>query len=218
MARLSPESEMQNKRQAIRLAAIRLFSTRGFAGTSTRELCRAAGVTKPVLYHYFASKEGLFQQLVEEALADYGEGITRAAEAEESAEERFVAVVWNDFRFTRREPELLRLLYRVVFAGEPVVHAQTVVASAMQEMQVLLEIAHRGVSDGEWLGSPEEIALSVLGLSHIQTLRYLVGGEGRLSQAQARRCVEVALRGCAIAQAPPPRGRVAAQGQGQSKR
>jgi AcrR family transcriptional regulator len=215
VAQPSSNSDIHGKRQAIRRAAIRLFSTRGFAGTSTRELCHAAGVTKPVLYHYFANKEALFRQLIEEALSDYREGTVRAGAAGGSAEDRFVEVVWNDFKFTRKEPELLRLLYRVVFAGEPAVPAQTVVASAMQEMEVLLEVARQGIRQGEWLGSPDEIALSVLGLSHIQTLRYLVGGEGRLSLAQARRCVEIALRGCATMPAASGRARTAAP---QSKR
>lgn len=210
MSRTSQNSNMHGKRQAVRQAAIRLFSTRGFAGTSTRELCRAARVTKPVLYHYFKSKEALFRQLIEEALNDYCEGMLRAARTAGSVEERFVQVVWNDFKFTRKEPELLRLLYRVVFAGEPAGHAQTVVGSAMQELEVLLVIARQGIRSGEWLGSPEEIALSILGLSHIQTLRYLVGGEGRLSLAQARRCVEIGLRGCSAIPAPAGRARAAA--------
>lgn len=183
-------------RQRILTAAVGLFSKNGFAGTSMRELCEAAGVTKPALYHYFATKEDLFRRIVEEALHEYAEGMRRAAEPEGAAEERLVAVIWNDFKFTKQQPVLLRLLYRVVFGQEAVIPIETVISSAMEELKVLIEVAQDGIRSGEWLGSPEEIAISVLGLSHIHTLRYMVGGQGSLSRAQAQRCVEIALHGC----------------------
>ena len=40
-------------------AAVRLFAHKGYPATSTREIVEAAGVTKPMLYYYFQSKEGL---------------------------------------------------------------------------------------------------------------------------------------------------------------
>ena len=40
-------------------AAVRLFAHKGYRATSTREIVEAAGVTKPMLYYYFQSKEGL---------------------------------------------------------------------------------------------------------------------------------------------------------------
>ncbi len=190
------EANGRSTRQRILMAGIELFSRNGFAGTNMRELCEAAGVTKPALYHYFASKEDLFRKIVEEALNEYAAGMRRAGAMAGTAEQRMLEVVWNDFKFTRQQPVLLRLLYRVVFGQEAVIPVETVVSSAMEELQVLIEVARDGIRSGEWLGSPEEIAISVLGLSHIHTLRYLVGGEGSLSRAQAQRCVEIVLHGC----------------------
>ena len=54
-------------RQAIRDAAIELFSEKGYAATTTREICQRAGITKPVLYYYFGSKEQLFREVVLDA-------------------------------------------------------------------------------------------------------------------------------------------------------
>jgi AcrR family transcriptional regulator len=36
------------------------FATRGFHGASMDDIARAAGITKPMLYRYFGSKEGLY--------------------------------------------------------------------------------------------------------------------------------------------------------------
>jgi AcrR family transcriptional regulator len=41
-------------------AAGEAFATRGFHGSSMDEIARAAGITKPMLYRYFGSKEGLY--------------------------------------------------------------------------------------------------------------------------------------------------------------
>jgi len=49
-------------------AARNLFTTKGFASTAVREICQEAGVTAPVLYYHFGSKEGLFDAVVEDTL------------------------------------------------------------------------------------------------------------------------------------------------------
>ena len=54
-----------NARQRLLETATELFAERGYAGTSVREIVERAGVSKPVLYYYFKSKEGLFYAILE---------------------------------------------------------------------------------------------------------------------------------------------------------
>jgi TetR/AcrR family transcriptional regulator len=49
-------------------AAHELFTHKGFANTSVREICEGAEVTAPVIYYHFGSKDGVFQAVVEDAL------------------------------------------------------------------------------------------------------------------------------------------------------
>jgi AcrR family transcriptional regulator len=44
--------------------ATQLFAQRGFAGTTLQDVARAAGLTRPALYHYFANKEAILARLV----------------------------------------------------------------------------------------------------------------------------------------------------------
>ena len=53
-----------NARQRLLEMATKLFAEKGYAGTSVREIVDRAGVSKPVLYYYFKSKEGLFYALL----------------------------------------------------------------------------------------------------------------------------------------------------------
>ncbi len=48
-------------------AASALFAERGFEGCSMDDIAKASGITKPMLYAYFESKEGLFAACAQRA-------------------------------------------------------------------------------------------------------------------------------------------------------
>jgi AcrR family transcriptional regulator len=52
------------KERRILEAALRVFSDTGYSGTTMDALAAAAGLTKPTLYQYFASKEQLFSAMM----------------------------------------------------------------------------------------------------------------------------------------------------------
>ena len=58
------ESDPPAKREILR-AAIKLFSERGLAATSIRDIARESGYTNPALYKHFAGKEDLALYLFE---------------------------------------------------------------------------------------------------------------------------------------------------------
>lgn len=53
-------------RKQILDASLRLFSERGFARTTVRDIARAASITDAAIYYHFQSKRDLLQALVEE--------------------------------------------------------------------------------------------------------------------------------------------------------
>ena len=53
-------------RKQILDASLKLFSERGFARTSVRDIGQAAGITDAAIYYHFASKRDLFEALIEE--------------------------------------------------------------------------------------------------------------------------------------------------------
>lgn len=56
----------ERERQMLDIAS-RVFGGRGYHATSMDEIARECGVTKPMLYAYFDSKEGLFLSVVDRA-------------------------------------------------------------------------------------------------------------------------------------------------------
>lgn len=54
------------RREQILDVAVEVFARNGFHGTSMNDVAEAAGVTKPVLYQHFDSKQDLYMALLDE--------------------------------------------------------------------------------------------------------------------------------------------------------
>jgi AcrR family transcriptional regulator len=50
-------------------AASKLFAEKGFANVSVRDICRESGTTAPVIYYYFGSKKGLFDDVARKQIS-----------------------------------------------------------------------------------------------------------------------------------------------------
>lgn len=64
-------AESEATRRRILDAAAELLATAGEAGLSIRELCLAAEVTPPTVYHHFGDKAALVDRVVDECFADF---------------------------------------------------------------------------------------------------------------------------------------------------
>ncbi len=60
------------RRTAILEASISLFASRGFRGTTTREIAAAVAVTEPVLYQHFETKRALYDAILEARCLEAG--------------------------------------------------------------------------------------------------------------------------------------------------
>jgi len=52
------------RRQQILMVSLELFVRRGFYGTSTRDISKAAGISSGLMFHYFDSKEHVYEELI----------------------------------------------------------------------------------------------------------------------------------------------------------
>lgn len=68
-----------NVKQIILDKALELFSAKGYEGVSVSELTEAACITKPTLYYYFGSKEGVFEAVIQSYYARLNSIITENA-------------------------------------------------------------------------------------------------------------------------------------------
>ncbi len=107
------------ERQLVELGE-QLFAERGFAKASMDELARRAGVTKPVIYELFQSKEGLFRACLEGLALRLAQQIAEAARAEHDPEARVRAGGLAFLRFASENRVAYELLYEGRFSDAAV--------------------------------------------------------------------------------------------------
>jgi AcrR family transcriptional regulator len=134
------------ERQLVELAE-QLFAERGFARTSMEELARRAGVTKPVIYELFESKDGLFRACVDRALERMAHSIVEAFRSETEPEARLRAGGLAFLRFARDNRVAWDLMG---MQGRFADQAQTARRDQAQLIRTLMvEIAPEGIDPQE---------------------------------------------------------------------
>src|SRR5262245_10313877 len=129
-------------RERLMAAALDQFTLRGYAATSVRELCEAAGVTKPVLYYYFKSKEGLYLQLMEESYAQFEAILTDLSGFQGSARQRVIHFCSGLFSSYVQHLPLVRLCYSIYYGtpqGAPAFNLEQYYDRMLDVLTVLVE-------------------------------------------------------------------------------
>ena len=68
------------RRRAIVQAALRVFSSGSYAGSTTAEIAREAGVSEPLLYRHFPSKRDLWAACLDAAWEEFRDAFDRASD------------------------------------------------------------------------------------------------------------------------------------------
>lgn len=153
--------DRDEQRARIRSAARTVFARRGLSGTGLTHVASAAGVSRATLYHYFADKQALVQDLAAElleeeerlfaqALAAPGPIVTRLERLADAVVDRFAA--WADhggalLEAWARDPRSVRALLRQLRSD---------LTAMIRQAQRANEIAAGP--------PPEELALMIIGL------------------------------------------------------
>ncbi|WP_432852292.1 TetR/AcrR family transcriptional regulator [Amycolatopsis sp. CA-161197] len=139
------------------------FGRAGYAGASMVEIARRVGVTKPLLYQYFGSKEGLYLACLHRAGDRLTEGVAETMAAGGDPERMPLAVlaaIFATFDHDRYAWKLLR---------DPTVPAAGDIAAAAGDYRERLD-AFALVGAGQLLGSHGlSDALDVEALAHVWT-------------------------------------------------
>ncbi len=72
-------ADFEDKCRQIRQAAALLFAQKGYDRTSIGNIARACAMSKPLVYHYVASKEDLLVAIIADHIEDLTERVRRAA-------------------------------------------------------------------------------------------------------------------------------------------
>jgi AcrR family transcriptional regulator len=183
---------MRNARLTILNAATEFFARRGYAGASIREICKAAGVTKPVLYYHFRSKEHLYQELMLDIFNQTRRDLLRLSQFNGALRDRLILYVHSQFINSKKDPNVNRLLFRMMFSPEGEYPYFNFVKEFKRERKIVAGFIREQFPEVK-PSDPELISTALMGMMLIAMLEFLFTGRRTLTRSTAVKLVDLVL-------------------------
>ena len=163
------------RRRQLLDVAISVFAAHGYHQTTMNQVAEAAGVTKPVLYQHFASKQELFSEVLRDLGGRLEEAIGKATSTATSPRNQVRAGFLAYFRVVTDERDALELLFGAGSRQEPefVQIQRSLRASIAEATAALIDVEGLDRDDRRFL------AQGIVGIAEATSRHWLVeGGEG----------------------------------------
>lgn len=128
-------------------AAHRLFSEKGFDGTSVAEIARAADVAEGTLYLYAATKRDMLARVIERWYAGLIEALKRTLDAEPDAKARLLAFARAQFAVFVDHAAFGRLLARDI-RSEPGYRESALYRMNRDYTRLFMDLLRQGQAEG----------------------------------------------------------------------
>lgn len=182
-------------RERIFASALRHFSQKGYAATSLREIAEDARTTKPMIYYYFGSKEGLYGRILREFFEEMESAIRSSLAEDSPPADQVVRYCEGYLDYFLHNEEVVALVLREVFGlgGTPLFAFSQAFADRVRKP--LEEILARGIHLGSF---PEDdvadLATAITGIMNMFILAHVFGGAPIEREAPLRQ-VAIFIRG-----------------------
>ena len=168
---------MKNKREITSLAsgtrarlletASHLFAEKGYASTSVREIVARAGVSKPVLYYYFQSKEGLYYAILKWGAEVQKKIIDDVYQASGTVQDRIIFLYRRIYEEIQEYQGLYTMIHGLIYGPPQGAPGYDFPIYHRQMFNAVKRICFEGLSSGEIKKTDadvDEVAFLVLSL------------------------------------------------------
>jgi TetR/AcrR family transcriptional regulator len=130
-------------------AARRLFSSKGYSGTSMAEIAAAAGVSKATVFHHYKNKRALYEALVGDALEGFREQLIPLLDAEGDLEGSLRAFTAAHAERLTRMQGTMRLIAREMLSGSTASGDLFGSGEMARNFSLLVDALRRGQARGQ---------------------------------------------------------------------
>ena len=152
------KKQVEDKRTAIIETALKLFTERGFHGTSTAQISKEAGVATGTLFNYFPTKEDLINTLYFEVKGELSRSMGKGIEIESSFQDRLRRLWSNLIKWGIDNQE--EFLFVDQFCSSPYITKFTR-EEVMKEYVFLRNLVNEGIKTGEIKDFSPELTIAM---------------------------------------------------------
>ncbi|HEX3053698.1 MAG TPA: helix-turn-helix domain-containing protein [Aggregatilineaceae bacterium] len=154
-----------DNRAVILARALDLFAARGYDAVGVQEIVEAAGVTKPTLYHYFGSKRGLLDVLLQAHFERLIEQVEKAAIYQGDLTLTLEKVMKAYSAFAKTDGDFYRMQLGMYFAPPESESFKAVYHYHEQQYAIMERVFVQAVvNHGNMRGRQQRYAISFLGM------------------------------------------------------
>lgn len=155
------QEQRERRRQEILGEALRLFVRKGYAATKVSDIAEAVGMSTGLMFHYFDSKEKLYEELVKLGV-EGPMGMVGAMAAEGDALSFFEGAAAGIMGFLRDEPAMadMFVLMGNALIDEAVPEGARTLLAGLDVHTPTAEIVRRGQREGT-IREGDPVALSI---------------------------------------------------------
>lgn len=168
-------------RHRILLEASRLFASRGYHGTSTRDIAEAVGIRQPSLFHHYATKQAIAEAVLAHDLEPSLAHVQQLAAADGSAAVRLFRYVRAEIQRGMTSPFDLRGLYFTDVLDEPEFAEWS--DKTDDFLAAIRAIVEQGIADGVFVAVDPEFTTEAIDALVLQALRLRGQGRGHTGHA-----------------------------------
>ena len=153
-------------RQSIVGAARALFAEKGYSGTTVDEIVIRARSTKPMLYYYFGSKEGLFAVVLEDLYVGMREIENSLRVTDLPAIDAMRKVVKVTFDYHANNPEWVRLISIAnIHDAKHIRASKTIASKNIPIIEIMRSLLRQGTQEGVFRSGVDPLHLHLLIIS-----------------------------------------------------
>ncbi len=168
------KKQIEDKKTALLEPALKLFTERGFHGTSTAQISKEAGVATGTLFNYFPTKEDLINGLYFEVKEELSRRMGEDVQSQKAYKEKLRKMWYNLVEWGIENQEEFHFVGQ--FCSSPYIssHTREVV---MEEYAFFHDLAMEGLKNGELGDYPPEMITSMFYQSSRTIVDYILHSE-----------------------------------------
>ncbi len=157
---MSKENNVSDKRHRILVAAVKVFSSKGFHEAKVEEIAQIADVGKGTVYEYFSSKAELFQEMFKASMEFYADKLSGQVHLQNSCTDKLKQAAHMHLSFILEHKELAKVTMteHAHFNNQ---FKSWMIKTREQRLVAIESIVRAGIENGEFRPGVSPRAVSV---------------------------------------------------------